>query len=214
MIRTVLFDLDGTIVNSNELILQSFLNVLKDIAPDVTREFMIPHMGKTLDDQLRIFSGREHIDDLVPLYRKYNLENHDRLIEEFPHVREVISRLHSEGIRMGIVTTKIRQTTLMGLKLCGLEPYMETIVTLEDVDHPKPHPEPVRKAVEALGANPEETLMVGDSPYDILSANSAGVISVGVGWSLKGEETLSQYHPQHIIHDMRDLYSIVGMAGA
>ena len=212
MIRTVLFDLDGTIIDTNELIIETFLHVLRDKTPSpFTREHIIPSMGLTLEEQLRIFTGQDQVDELVAAYRKYNLERHDELVREFPYVKEVMADLHASGIQLGVVTTKMRATTERALRMFGLIDYLRTIVTVQDVNHPKPHPEPVLRAVEALQANPAQTIMVGDSPADILSANAAGVISCGVAWSLKGETVLSQYEPRHIIHDMRDLYALVGL---
>lgn len=212
MIRTVLFDLDGTIIDTNELIIETFLHVLRDKTPSpFTREHIIPSMGLTLEEQIRIFTEQDQVDELVAAYREYNVTRHDELVREFPYVKEVMANLHASGIQLGVVTTKMRATTERALRMFGLIDYLSTIVTVQDVDHPKPHPEPVLRAVEALQANPAETIMVGDSPADILSANAAGVISCGVAWSLKGEAVLRQYEPRHIIHDMRDLYALVGL---
>lgn len=87
--------------------------------------------------------------------------------------------------------------------------YMDTIVTVNDVTEPKPHPEPVLTAVNNLGVDPRKTLMVGDSTVDIQSAKAAGVYAAGVAWSLKGEETLRKYDPDYIIHNMKDIIEIV-----
>jgi len=86
---------------------------------------------------------------------------------------------------------------------------MDTIVTVNDVTEPKPHPEPVLTAVNNLGVDPRKTLMVGDSTVDIQSAKAAGVYAAGVSWSLKGEETLRKYDPDYIIHNMKDIIEIV-----
>ncbi|BBH23148.1 pyrophosphatase PpaX [Paenibacillus baekrokdamisoli] len=213
-IRTVLFDLDGTIMDTNELIIQSFMHALKGIVPsDFGREHIIPSMGLPLTDQMQLFSGIEDVTELVAAYREINLRLHDDYVKAFPYVQEVMARLQAEGIQLGIVTTKMRLTTERGLRYVGLYEYIvpNAIVTIEDVAHAKPHPEPVQKAVDALGANPAATLMVGDSGVDIESAEAAGVISVGVAWSLKGEAKLRESGARHIIHDMRDLYAIVGL---
>lgn len=212
MIRTVLFDLDGTIMDTNELIIGTFLHVLKDIVPPpFTREQIIPTMGITLEQQLRGFSKREDVTDLVKAYRDYNLQRHDEMVKPFPHVVDVIEQLNDAGIQLGVVTTKIRLTTERALNMYDLLDKMSVIVTVDDVEHPKPHPEPVLRAVKLLDADPSTTLMVGDSPADIVSANAAGVASCAVAWSLKGEQVLQQYNPRHIIHDMRDLFAIVGL---
>ncbi|WP_068784442.1 pyrophosphatase PpaX [Paenibacillus phocaensis] len=212
MIDTVLFDLDGTIINTNELIITTFLHVIeKNGLKPHTREEIIPHMGMTLEHQLQIFSGRQEVADLVADYRRYNRERHDELIREFPHVKEVISKLHEQGITMGIVTTKIKETTLLALNHFGLNPYMKAIVTVEDVKHPKPHPEPILTALRELNADPARTLMVGDSAADLQCAKAAGVQAAGVAWSLKGEAMLRKYNPDYILQDMTDLYGILDM---
>ncbi|MGO4076160.1 HAD-IA family hydrolase, partial [Staphylococcus aureus] len=77
--------------------------------------------------------------------------------------------LQDRGFKLGIVTTKIRDTVLMGLKLTGLEPFFEVIVTLDDVQNEKPHPEPVQLAISKLGSDPHEAVMIGDNYHDILS---------------------------------------------
>lgn len=211
MIECVLFDLDGTIVNTNELIINSFMHALKENnLPPVTREQIIPHMGTTLQQQISTFSGLEDTSKLELAYRAYNNAHHDELIASFPNVTETMEELKRRRIRMGIVTTKIRPTTLRALEMFDLLKYMDTIVTVNDVTHPKPHPEPVLTAVRSLNVDPGRTLMVGDSAVDIQSAKAAGVLAAGVAWSLKGEETLRKYDPDYIIHDMTDLYEIVG----
>lgn len=211
MIECVLFDLDGTIVDTNELIISSFMHALKEngLAP-LTREEIIPHMGTTLQQQMRVFSGLEDaIDILEKSYRSYNTAHHDELVRSFPHVNETIEELSRRGIKLGIVTTKIRPSTIKALEMFDLLKYMDTIVTVSDVTEPKPHPEPVLTAVRNLGVDPRKTLMIGDSIVDIQSAKAAGVYAAGVAWSLKGEETLRKYHPDFIIHDMKDIFEIV-----
>ncbi|RUT31963.1 pyrophosphatase PpaX [Paenibacillus zeisoli] len=213
MIETVLFDLDGTIVNTNELIITSFLHVMDKHYPEppFTREQIIPHMGLTLEQQLRQFTGREDVAELVTDYRAYNMLHHDALVREFPNVHKVISRLHAKGITLGVVTTKMKPSTILALETFDLLKFMKEIVTLNDVENPKPHPEPVLTAIQRLGADPKTTLMVGDSPADLQSARAAGVQSAGVAWSLKGAEVLKKYDPDYILNDMTDLYGVLGM---
>lgn len=211
-ISTILFDLDGTILDTNELIIQSFFHALEGIAPEgFSREHIIPSMGQPLTDQLKLFSGLENVEHLTQAYRQMNLRLHDELVTPFPFVQEVLKGLHERGIRLGVVTTKMRLTTERGLKFTGLFDYISAIVTIDDVEHPKPHPEPVLKAMAALGSKGQETMMVGDSTVDIVSANEAGAVSVGVAWSLKGEDVLREAGALHIIHDMRDLYELAGL---
>ncbi|BBI31095.1 pyrophosphatase PpaX [Cohnella abietis] len=213
-ITTVLFDLDGTIIDTNELIIQSFLHALKGVVPEsFGREHIIPSMGQPLTMQLQQFSGQNDVALLTQAYRDYNHLRHDEMVSLFAGVAHVVPRLHHAGIRLGIVTTKMRATTIRALDLLGLHTYMETIVTLDDVEHAKPHPEPVAKAIQALGSNPAETLMVGDSSVDMESAIAAGAIPVGVAWSLKGEEHLFKSGAAHMLHEMNELLVLCGIEG-
>jgi pyrophosphatase PpaX len=215
MIDTVLFDLDGTIVDTNELIIQAFLYALEGKTPEpLTREFLSMNMGRPLIEQMKRFTGQDDVDDVIATYREFHVRRHDELVSDFPHVQEVLTELHAQGIRMGVVTSKVRKTTDMSLKLYGLDKLMSVIVTIDDVENAKPHAEPVVKALGALAADPARTLMVGDSSYDILSGQAAGVRTAGVAWSLKGAEFLSGFKPDYMLHDMRELLDIVGVARA
>ncbi|OWA35625.1 pyrophosphatase PpaX [Saccharibacillus sp. O16] len=207
-IKTVLFDLDGTIIDTNQLIIDSFMNIMGDVP--LTRETIIPHMGTTLQNQLRVFSGLDDVRELEQAYRKYNLAHHDSMVKPFPHVQEVVKDLHASGVRLGVVTTKIRPTSMKVLQMFDLYRYMDAVVTVTDVTHPKPHAEPVLKALELMGADPDTALMVGDSPADIQSAKNAGVRAAAVAWSLKGETALADYDPEYMLRDMRDLYELTG----
>lgn len=211
MIECVLFDLDGTIVNTNELIINSFMYALEEHQlPALTREQMIPYMGTSLPSQLQAFTKMEDVAHLEASYRQYQKEHHDELIRSFPNVNETLEELRNRGIKLGVVTTKIKPNTTRALEMFDLLKYMDTVVTLDDVTNIKPHAEPVLTAVKNLGVRPEHALMVGDSPVDILSGKNAGVQTAAVAWSLKGAETLGTYEPDYILQDMTDLYDIVG----
>jgi len=211
-IKTILFDLDGTILDTNELIIRSFMESLKGFVPEsFGREHIIPSMGEPLADQMRRFSGLEDVSPLVAAYREVNFRIHDEYVKPFDYVREVIANMHEHGVQIGVVTTKIRLTTEKGLKFTGLSDYVDAIITIDDVVNAKPHPEPVNKAIELLGADPETTMMVGDSIVDIKSGIAAGTTAVGVAWSLKGAQILRDAGAHYIIDDMRELYSFVGL---
>lgn len=214
MIRTILFDLDGTILDTNELIIQSFLHTFEGLRDEpLTREHIVPNMGRPLIEQMIYFSGREQVEDLVAKYREFNIGRHDELVTEFPYVRETLAQLHAAGVKLGVVTSKIRRTTEMGLRLTGMYDYFGTIVTVEDVEKPKPDPEGIRRALRELGGDASTAIMVGDSHYDIEAAHNAGVQSVAVSWSLKGREYLKRYEPTQIIDDIREILPLAGVEG-
>jgi pyrophosphatase PpaX len=212
MSKCVLFDLDGTIVDTNELIIETLSVVLlEQCGLTFEREQLIPHMGRPLTEQFMEFSKRTEVEDLVAAYRVYNLKRHDEMVGLFPNVLEVVRQLDAEGFKLGVVTTKARESSNRVLKMFGLIPYMETIVTIDDITYPKPHPEPVLKAMRDLSADPAQTWMVGDSPADMGAAKAAGVTAVGVSWSLKASEVLQASGADVMIHDMEDLYELCGV---
>lgn len=208
-ITTLLFDLDGTLINTNELIISSFLHTLDHYFPEqYKREDVYPFMGPTLVDT---FSGidAERTEEMIAHYRKFNLENHDMLVTEFDGVFETIRTLKENNFKLAIVSTKLRDTVIKGLKLTNLYQFFDTIVALDDVTEPKPHPEPLLKALQELGSRPEETIMIGDNFHDIEGGKNAGTVTAGVAWSVKGKEFLQSYHPDYMLETMPELLDIL-----
>ncbi|GGH89042.1 pyrophosphatase PpaX [Pullulanibacillus pueri] len=211
MIKTVLFDLDGTLINTNDLIIASFLHTLDQYYPQkYTEKDIVEFIGEPLEVSFgRMESDEAKIGEMVGVYRKHNVAMHDALVKEYPNVLTTIETLHSQGYKLGVVTTKRLDTVALGLKLSKLEPYFDVVVTIDDVVHAKPDPEPVLKALKALNAQPSEALMVGDSPSDIEAGKKAGTKTVAVGWSIKGADLLRQSQPDYLIDDMKEMLEIV-----
>jgi pyrophosphatase PpaX len=208
----VLFDLDGTLMDTNELIMQSFEHVFRVTGyPAWTREEMIPYMGTPLWDQLRVYTGQQEVDDLVEIYREYNLRHHDELIAPFPGMVELIRKLRAAGVRLGIVTTKSKVTAGLGLRMYEVFDDFEVLVAIEDVAHAKPHPEPIEKALQVIQVPKDRVVMVGDSPADLDCARNAGIASVAVKWSLKSEEELSRHDPTFWIETLQELEKLCGI---
>lgn len=206
--RAVLFDLDGTLLDTNELIMSSFLHTLAIHCPGkYTREDVLEIMGQPLINQMRLFDA-EQAEAMVDTYTKHNLATHDEHVTAFPYVLETISRLKEMGIRLAIVTNKRRPVVEMGLRLFGLNPYFDTVICVGDVQKPKPDPEMVNLACQRLGIASRDSLMVGDSKYDIMAATNAQVDSAGVEWSLHMDELLEQ-QPTYMLKELHELISIV-----
>lgn len=210
-INTLLFDLDGTLINTNELIIESFLHTLNKYYPDkYKREDIFPFIGPTLYETFESINP-EKMEEMVQIYRKFNHEQHDKLVTEFETVFETIQTLKEKGFKLGIVTTKIRTTVNMGLKLTKLDQFFDVVVTLDDVEHAKPNPEPIFKALEQLDAKPEEAIMVGDNHHDIGAGKNAGTKTAGVAWSIKGRDYIESFQPDYVLDKMSDLLAIVGV---
>jgi pyrophosphatase PpaX len=211
-INTILFDLDGTLIDTNELIISSFLHTLNKFYPNkYQREDVLPFMGPPLYETF-VEIDKERVQELIDTYREYNIANHDLLVKEFEGVFETVQWLKQQGYKLAIVTTKMSNVVMMGLKLTKLDPFFDVVVAIDHVTNPKPHPEPIEKALQQLNAKPEEALMVGDNHHDILAGKHAGTKTAGVAWSVKGREHLAQYEPDFMLGKMSDLKDIlVGM---
>src|SRR5690606_36287051 len=136
-------DLDGTLIDTNELIITSFLHTLNHYYPDqYKREDVLKFMGPPLFDTFNEID-KERTEEMIATYREHNLAHHDQLVTEFDGVFETIKAIHDKEYKLGIVTTKMRGTVNMGLKLTKLDRFFDVVVTLDDVEHAKPDPEPV-----------------------------------------------------------------------
>ncbi|MFB9758575.1 pyrophosphatase PpaX [Ectobacillus funiculus] len=208
-INTVLFDLDGTLINTNELIIASFLHTLDTYYPDTyKREDVLAFIGPSLRET---FSSMdlERTEEMIQAYREFNHAHHDELVQEYETVYETVEQLAKQGYKLGIVTTKARKTVEMGLDLTKLHQFFDVIVTIDDVEHVKPHPEPIEKALRLLDANPATTLMVGDNHHDVLGGKNAGTKTAGVAWTIKGRDYLAAYKPDYMLEKMSDLLTIL-----
>lgn len=209
--NTVLFDLDGTLLDTNELIISSFLHTLEQFHPgEYAREDVFQFMGPSLKETFGSINP-ERAEEMISTYVTHNRAKHDELVEVFDGVYETVKKLHENGFKLAIVTTKMRKTVNMGLELSKLTPFFPVVVTFEDVSNTKPHPEPLQLALNKLGATADEAIMVGDNHHDIDGGKNAGVDTVGVAWSVKGKEHLATYSPDFIIDSMDELLSIVGV---
>ncbi len=210
-ISTLLFDLDGTLIDTNELIIQSFLHTLEKYYPSqYKREDVIHFMGPPLEETFsKVDSKRMEL--LRQTYLDFNRSQHDHYVKEFAGVYEAIEKLHKAGYKMGIVTTKRNEIAQMGLRLMGLTPFFETVVAFDHVTKVKPDPEGVNKALAFFGSTPDEAIMIGDNYHDIEAGKNAGMKTAGVAWSLKGKEFLQRWSPDYMLETMDDLLDILGV---
>ena len=195
--KNFLFDLDGTLIDSIQLISFSFRFTFKnhmDVLP--REEEWLATIGQPLRDQFGQFVDDDSlVQEMIATYREHNEKNHDRLLREYPGVRNAVGRLAASGGKMGIVTSKLRRMAVRGLERCGYGTMFEIIIGSDDVEQHKPHPAPVRKALSQLEIAPEETIYIGDSPHDMLSGRAAGVRTGAVLWGPFTREVLAETDP-------------------
>ncbi|PIC85005.1 pyrophosphatase PpaX [Sporosarcina sp. P20a] len=207
-ITTLLFDFDGTLADTNELILSSFEHVLEKHFPGrFGREEMLPFIGPTLHDTFSTIAP-DKTEQLIDEYREWNLAHHDDYVTEFEGVTDTLRKLYDLGFKMAVVSTKKRDMVERGIDLLDIAPYFETVIGLDDITNPKPDPEPIVLALKRLGRAPEESLMIGDNFHDILGGKNAGTRTAAVAWALKGEEYLQTFKPDFMLQHMSDLLKI------
>ena len=205
MLTAALFDFDGTLVDTTELIHQSLRHATHSVLgrDDIPRETLLAHVGQPLPRQMELIDA-EKAELLLESYRRYNEENHDALIAEFPGIERSLDRLRSAGVKVAVVTSKRRFSVEMALEsFPGLRNVVDRFVTMEDTNEHKPHPEPLLRGLELVGGVPkEEAAYVGDSPFDVEAAKAAGLTSVAVSWGAFSEDTLRAAEPDHLVPDV------------
>ncbi len=209
MIKAVLFDLDGTVADTNHLIFQSFRYTLDQHGiQGITDEEIYSHYGEPLLRTMLRYAPEE-ADELVKTYHAYNLKTHDELIRPFPGVAAMLRELTEMGLKLGIVTSKRHKVASRSLQVLGISHWFQAVVTPEDTVKHKPEPEPVLKGAELLGVAPQEAMMVGDSPYDLLSGRSAGTLTCGVEYTKLPLDVLLGTRPDFMIREAGELVAIL-----
>jgi len=202
----VLFDLDGTLIDSGAMILASFRHAMRTVlAREIPDEALLAHVGgASLSEQMRALDPTR-VDDLVASYRAHNEPLHDEL-QPCAGIVDVVERLRADGRRLGVVTAKRQATVALAFRVLPLAPLFDAVVTSDDVPRSKPHPDGILRALGLLGARPEDAAYVGDSPFDVEAAKRAGVHAVAVGWGgIHSRERLEAGHPDAFVESPEEL---------
>ena len=179
----VLFDLDGTVVDSGGIILASMRHATRTVLgrqiPD--EALMAAVGGPGLEAQMREFGGDEHLEELVRVYRAHNEPLHNRL-ELCLGMDDVLLKLKDEGRRLGLVSAKRRSTVELAFAATEIGHLFDVVVGGDETPLQKPAPDPLLLALERLGEQATDAVYIGDSPYDMAAANAAGMYAIGVSW--------------------------------
>jgi pyrophosphatase PpaX len=206
----VLFDLDGTVVDSGAIILASMRHATRAVlgieAEDA--ELLKAVGGPGLEAQMAAFAP-ERVDELVRVYRAHNEPLHDEL-EACEGMEDVIERLHEDGTRVGVVTAKRRVTVDLAFARLRVGHLFETVVGGDETERHKPEPEPLLLAAKRLGVSPQDCAYVGDSPFDVRAAKAAHMYSVAVTWGrIHDRAKLEAEQPSAIVDTAQELYEAV-----
>jgi pyrophosphatase PpaX len=210
-ITTVLFDLDGTLIDSVRLILDSYHHTLAThrLEPR-SDDYWLAGLGTPLRVQFQAWSSDViQLETMIATYREYNLAHHDTMVTAYPGVVDEVRAIRRAGYRTGLVTSKNKSGAERGLRLVGLDQEMELIIGADDVVNPKPHPEPIELALRLLGQTADQAVYVGDSVHDMESGRAAGVLTAAVLWGPFDREQLAGTRPDHWLERPEDLRGLL-----
>ncbi|MCC6770676.1 MAG: HAD hydrolase-like protein [Gemmatimonadaceae bacterium] len=207
----VLFDLDGTLIDSLELLVGAMQHAFETWSgPRPTVEEWVATIGRPLLWQFGQYATTtEEVQHLVGTYRTFQNEHHDRLTRPFAGIPSLVERLSTEGHLLGVVTSKGDHLANRSITHVGLAPFFPVVVGADRTTKHKPDPDPIRFALRELRAEPAQAVYVGDSPYDMMSANAAGVTSIGVTWGASALEPLRRGEPQHVVGTVEELDALL-----
>jgi pyrophosphatase PpaX len=207
---TVLFDLDGTLIDSGPMILASFRHATRSV---LQREYsdaeLLAHVGgSTLQEQMQALDA-ERTQELVERYREHNSPLHAGL-KSCAGILDLLDRLGGEGRSLGVVTSKRLVTVRLAFDALPLERYFATVVTTEQTTRHKPHPDPLLLACERLRTEPSDAAYVGDAPFDVAAAKAAGLGAIAVTWGgIHSRERLEREVPDAIVDTPDELYNVL-----
>ncbi|WP_028308524.1 HAD family hydrolase [Desulfitibacter alkalitolerans] len=201
--KGVIFDLDGTILNSTQLNVDSFQYACEiHLGKRIDEKKLLKMYGKPLLEQMNYFCP-EKAEDLIAAYREFSQKYHDEVIALFPGVEELLEQLKTNGLIIALVTSKSKAAGKQNLEFFNIEHYFEHLIFLEDVEKHKPHPDPYEKMIKLMGLKPSEIISIGDSPFDIMGSKRAGLTTVLVGWTTFKTEDFINCQPDYIVNDFK-----------
>ncbi|MCI2061260.1 MAG: HAD-IA family hydrolase [Eubacteriaceae bacterium] len=211
-ITTVLYDFDGTLVDTNQVIVESWQHAFMAMeGQQHPVEEIYGTFGEPLADSMERMFADSDPEEAIRVYREYQYDNFESQIRMCRNAMVMLTMIKAEGYKSGIVTSRLAHTTMRGLKKFGIDDFFDTIVAVDDCTKAKPDPEPVLKALERVGSEPQEAVMLGDTIHDIRCAHNAGVKAVLADWGvtdpLKNAEREDM--PEFTIEDPIQLLGVI-----
>lgn len=209
MLKHILFDFDGTLIDTNQLIIKTINESIENILDKkVDNSDLIAVLGKHLDDQMKYFS-QEKYKELVLYYKQYYRKHENTMTHLYSEMDILLKELKDIGCKIGIVSSKGKRGIVNGLQLFNLTKYIDYIISADDVKNPKPHPEGIYMAQKYFNCSRDSMILIGDSPYDILCGINAGIKTALVSWTIFPEEKFKNVPPHYKLNEPFDLIKII-----
>ena len=207
----VLFDFDGTIADTEGVILATYETLFKKYLPEYTLsdQDKIELLGPTLKETFEKYNFPKDTAELIKEYRTLNFALHEQYVKAMDGAKELLDYLQSEGYKLGIVSNKFTDAINLGLKLTDLDAYFDVIIGLEKVTDPKPDPEGISKACIALGGKYDNCVYVGDNFNDMMAGINAGVFTIGFNEDQVRTENMIKANPNRVVDKLIDIIEIL-----
>jgi len=210
-IKTILFDLDGTLINTTDIILTTFVETFKYFMPELILDpkELTNFLGQTLFTTFEYYTdSKEKVDEMVKYYRILSNDKIEQGLKAFPFAEETLIYLKKKNIQIGVVTSKMRSIATYHLEITHLKEYIDLIIGYEDAINHKPDPEPILNAIEKLDAKKQQTIYIGDHENDITAAKKAGILSCAVTYSPRIQEMLL-LQPEFVIDELKHIKDLI-----
>lgn len=205
----VVFDLDGTLADTVELIVASYQHAFTTVlGHEVDPVLIRSWIGRPLPTAFAEYDA-EHADELLATYLPWNAANTERLIRSYAGVAELLTALDEAGVRVGIATSKRRESAQQAMDILGITPHAQVLVALEDTDRHKPDPTPLVLALDRLGCAAASAVYVGDAAVDVLAGRAAGMSTVAVTWGAGTLEQLNAAQPTAVVSTPEELAAVL-----
>ncbi len=210
VIKAIIFDIDGTITDTNPLFLRSISQTFREFTGDQKPEsFFVFTLGIPSPETLKALKIPPEVGKAFVARWQKLIQEGMREVQLFPGVREIIEELYQEGIKMALVTSKIRSEMSYQFNQFMLNSFFETIICAEDAPRSKPHPDPLLLALNRLGVKNNESIFVGDSIYDLQAAKGALIPFALASWGALELEKVLEFHPEFVLREPEDIREIV-----
>jgi len=210
MIDTVIFDFDGTLADTNQMIINSFKHVYSVfLQKECSEEYIMSTFGEPLELTLTRDFEKFSYEDVVSRYRDYQKDRFNQEVTLYETVEDTLKYLKNKNIKLGIATSRLKNSTVSALETFNIAKYFDVIVSADDVTKHKPDKEPLMKAINELKSTTEKTLYVGDSKFDMECAINALATPVLVGWQLNSNALAKKYNIKHVLEKMWDLTNLI-----